>query len=130
MQIAIDDITVRKRVRGNLEGVEELMESMRHYGLLNPVTVNSKYVLIAGRRRLEAAKRLGWRSITANVIDDTDKISELELEIEENTQRRDFTEAELLSAYTRLEKMRNPNIFIRIWRAIVAFFRGIFAPKP
>lgn len=129
MQIAIEDIKIRKRVRVNLDNVDELMESIRHYGLLNPVTVNAKYELIAGRRRLEAAKRLGWRSISATVLDDTDRISELELEIEENTQRNDFTEAELLSAYTRLEKMRNPNIFVRIWRAIVAFFKSLFAPR-
>lgn len=129
MQIAIEDIKIRRRVRVNLDNVEELMESIRHYGLLNPITVNAKYELIAGRRRLEAAKRLGWRSISATVLDDTDRISELELEIEENTQRNDFTEAELLAAYTRLEKMRNPNVFVRIWRAIVAFFKSLFSPK-
>lgn len=129
MQIAIEDIRIRKRVRNELEHIEELMESMRHYGLLNPITVNSKYTLIAGRRRLEAAKRLGWRSINALVLDDTDKISELELEIEENTQRSDFSEAELMAAYTRLEKLRNPNFLVRIWRAIVAFFRSIFRAK-
>lgn len=129
MQIAIEDIRIRKRVRNNLENIEELMESMRHYGLLNPVTVTSKYVLIAGRRRLEAAKRLGWRSINATVLDDTDRISELELEIEENTQRSDFTDTELMAAYTRLEKLRNPNFFVRLWRGIVAFFRSLFSPK-
>ncbi len=129
MQIAIEDIRIRKRVRNNLENIEELMESMRHYGLLNPVTVTSNYVLIAGRRRLEAAKRLGWRSINATVLDDTDRISELELEIEENTQRSDFTDAELMAAYTRLEKLRNPNFLVRIWRAIAAFFRSLFSPK-
>ncbi len=129
MQIAIEDIKIRKRVRVNLDNIDELMESIRHYGLLNPITVNAKYELIAGRRRLEAAKRLGWRSISATVLDDTDRISELELEIEENTQRNDFSEAELLAAYTRLEKLRNPNIFIRIWRAIVSFFKSLFAPR-
>ncbi len=129
MQIAIEDIKIRKRVRVNLDNIDELMESIRHYGLLNPITVNAKYELIAGRRRLEAAKRLGWRSISATVLDDTDRISELELEIEENTQRNDFSEAELLAAYTRLEKLRNPNIFIRIWRAIVSFFKSLFSPR-
>jgi hypothetical protein len=32
-----------------------------------------------------------------------------------------------MKAYTRLERLRNPNIFVRIWRAIVAFFRAIFS---
>ena len=130
MQIAIDDIKVKRRVRQKPDDIEALMDSMRRYGLLNPITVNSKYVLIAGQRRYEAAKRLGWHSIQAVVLDSTDKISELEIEIEENTQRTNFTDQELMAAYARLEKLRNPNIFIRIWRAIVGFFKRLFAPRP
>jgi len=126
MQIALEDIKVKRRVRQKPEEIDALMDSMRRYGLLNPITVNSRYVLIAGQRRLEAAKRLGWHTIGAIVLDNTDKISELEIEIEENTQRSNFTEKELLAAYSRLEKLRNPNIFVRIWRAIVAFFKGLF----
>jgi len=129
MQIALEDIKVKRRVRQKPGDIESLMDSMRRYGLLNPITVNSRYALIAGERRLEAAKRLGWHTINAVVLDSTDRISELEIEIEENTQRSNFTESELMSAYARLEKLRNPNIFVRIWRAIVGFFKSLFAPK-
>jgi len=128
MQIALEDIKVKRRVRQKPEEIESLMDSMRRYGLLNPITVNSKYVLIAGQRRLEAAKKLGWHTINAVVLESTDRISELEIEIEENTQRSNFTDAELMAAYARLEKLRNPNIFVRIWRAIVGFFKGLFRP--
>lgn len=129
MQIAIDDIKVKRRARQQEGDIEPLMDSMRRYGLLNPVIVNSRNVLIAGARRLEAAKRLGWHTISATVLDSTDKVTELEIEIEENTQRANLTEQELLSAYTRLERIKNPNIFVRIWRAIVNFFKRLFAPK-
>ena len=129
MQIAIDDIKVKRRARQQEEDIEPLMDSMRRYGLLNPVIVNSRNVLIAGARRLEAAKRLGWHTISATVLDSTDKVTELEIEIEENTQRANLTEQELLSAYTRLERIKNPNIFVRIWRAIVNFFKRLFALK-
>jgi len=129
MQIAIDDIKVKRRARQQEEDIEPLMDSMRRYGLLNPVIVNSRNVLIAGARRLEAAKRLGWHTISATVLDSTDKVTELEIEIEENTQRANLTEQELLSAYTRLERFKNPNIFVRIWRAIVNFFKRLFALK-
>lgn len=129
MQIAIDDIKVKRRARQQEGDIEPLMDSMRRYGLLNPVIVNSRNVLIAGARRLEAAKRLGWHTISATVLDSTDKVTELEIEIEENTQRANLTEQELLSAYTRLERIKNPNIFVRIWRAIVNFFKRIFALK-
>jgi len=128
MQIALEDIKVKRRVRQKPEEIESLMDSMRRYGLLNPITVNSRYVLIAGQRRLEAAKKLGWHTINAIVLESTDRISELEIEIEENTQRSDFTDTELMAAYARLEKLRNPNIFVRIWRAITGFFKGLFSP--
>lgn len=127
MLISIDSIKIKKRVRKEPDDIESLMDSMRRYGLLNPITINSHNVLIAGERRLEAAKRLGWQSIHAVVLTDTDPISELEMEIEENTQRSNFNEQDLLEGYKRLERMRNPNIFLRIWRAIVAFFKGLFS---
>lgn len=129
MQIPLDDIRVKRRIREEPEDIEDLMNSMKRYGLMNPITINSENVLIAGRRRLEAARRLGWHMISANVIEATDRVSELEMEIEENTQRSNFTDQELMEAYTRLERLRNPNIFVRIWRAIVAFFRAIFSPE-
>jgi len=129
MQIPLDDIRVKRRIREEPEDIEDLMNSMKRYGLMNPITINSENVLIAGRRRLEAARRLGWHMISANVIEATDRVSELEMEIEENTQRSNFTDQELMKAYTRLERLRNPNIFVRIWRAIVAFFRAILSPK-
>ncbi len=129
MQIPLDDIRVKRRIREEPEDIEDLMNSMKRYGLMNPITINSENVLIAGRRRLEAARRLGWHMISANVIEATDRVSELEMEIEENTQRSNFTDKELMEAYTRLERLRNPNIFVRIWRAIVAFFRAIFSSK-
>ncbi len=129
MQIPLDDIRVKRRIREEPEDIEDLMNSMKRYGLMNPITINSDNVLIAGRRRLEAARRLGWHMISANVIESTDRVSELEMEIEENTQRSNFTDLELMEAYTRLERLRNPNIFIRIWRAIVAFFKALFSQK-
>jgi ParB family chromosome partitioning protein len=129
MQVALEDIKIKRRVRQKPDDIEALMDSMRRYGLLNPITVNSKYVLLAGERRYEAAKRLGWHTINTVVLDGTDRISDLEIEIEENTQRSNFTDQELMAAYARLEKMRNPNIFVRIWRAIVDFFRSLFSPR-
>lgn len=127
MLISLADIKVKRRVRHKAEDLDSLMESMRRYGLLNPVTLNSRLVLIAGERRLEAAKLLGWHSIDAVILDETDPISELEIEIEENTTRSPFTDQELMEAYTRLERLRNPGFFARFWRAIMRFFSFIFS---
>ena len=127
MLIKIEDIKVKNRVRKDLGDIESLKESLRRYGLLNPITVNAKYELIAGERRLEAAKALGWERINANVLDSSvTKIKQLEMELEENNQRKEFTDEELLSGYHRLEKLLHPNIFVKIFEAIVNFFKMLF----
>ena len=134
MQVKIQDIKIKKRVRKDLGELEALKESMRTYGLLNPVTLNANYELIAGQRRLEAAKALGWETIAATILTkETDAIRDLEMELEENNQRKEFTQEELLEGYYRLEKLRNPGFFTRIWNKIkkiaariAGFFRHLF----
>ena len=102
------------------------MDSLRRYGLLNPITLNSKYELIAGERRLEAAKAIGWTSINANIIDNITKLGQLEMELEENNQRKEFTDEELLEGYKRLARLRNPSPLRRLWDAIKEFFVWLF----
>ncbi|MCI1209880.1 MAG: ParB N-terminal domain-containing protein [Treponema sp.] len=125
MLVNISEITVKRRVRKDLGDLEALKDSLRRYGLLNPITLNSKYELIAGERRLEAAKAIGWTSINASIIDNASPAVQLEMEIEENNQRKIFTDAELLEGYRRLDRLNHPNIFVRIWNAIKTFFLRI-----
>lgn len=123
MLVNINDIKIKKRVRRDLGDLEALKNSLRTYGLLNPITLNSKYELIAGERRLQAAKQLGWTNINAVVQSNLSDVEELEMELEENNQRKEFTKEELLDGYRRLEKLRNPSI----WRKISFFFKKLFA---
>lgn len=125
MLVNIKDIKVKRRVRKDLGDLEDLKNSLRRYGLLNPITLNGKYELVAGERRLEAAKAIGWTNINANILDNLSELSQLEMEIEENNQRKEFTDDELLEGYKRLERLRNPSIFRRIWNAIKSFFAWI-----
>lgn len=125
MLVSIKDIKVKHRVRKDLGDLESLKDSLRRYGLLNPITLNNKYELVAGERRLEAAKAIGWTNISANIIDNLSELSQLEMEIEENNQRKEFTDDELLEGYKRLERLRNPSLFRRIWNAIKSFFAWI-----
>ena len=122
MIINISEIKIKKRVRKDLGDLENLKDSLRRYGLLSPITINSKNELVAGQRRLESAKQLGWTTINANVIDIEDKIGQLEMELEENTQRLPFTDEELLAGYNALEKLKNPSFFTRILNSIKNFF--------
>ena len=126
MLVSIKDIKVKRRVRKDLGNLENLKDSLRRYGLLNPITLNSKYQLIAGERRLEAAKAIGWTSINANIIDNLTPLSQLEMELEENNQRKEFTDEELLEGYKRLAALRNPSPLRRLWDALVAFFVWLF----
>ena len=115
MIVKIEDIKVKRRIRKDLGDLEPLKYNLKIYGLMNPITLNSKYELVAGERRLQAAKELGWERINAVVLDSSvDKIHQLEMELEENNQRKEFTDEELLVGYKRLERLRNPSIFIRI----------------
>ena len=125
MLVNIDDIQIKKRVRKDLGDLSALMDSLRLYGLLNPITITRDYELVAGERRLQAAKQLGWTNINATMIDNMDEIEKLEMELEENNQRKEFTKEELLEGYERLEKLRNPSIWKRICAAIKAFFKKI-----
>jgi len=122
MLIPIKDIKIKKRVRKDLGDLSALKESLKLYGLMNPITLNKKYELIAGERRLQAAKQLGWTTINANIIDNLSEIEQLEIELEENNQRREFTDAELMEGYKRLERLKNPNFFYRIF----LFFKRLF----
>ncbi len=126
MLVNIADIKVKRRIRKDLGDLESLKDSLRRYGLLNPITLNGKYELVAGERRLEAAKQIGWTSINANIIENLSAVSQVELEIEENNQRKEFTDEELLEGYKRLERLRNPRFFRRIWNAIAGFFIWIW----
>ena len=126
MQVRIDTITFTKRVRHDLGDLSSLKESLRQHGLLNPIVITSDNVLVAGHRRLEAAKQLGWNTISVRIVDQTDESEQLEMEIEENTQRKNLSTDELAEAYLRLDKLKNPGFFRRMWSALVGFFKRLF----
>jgi ParB family chromosome partitioning protein len=126
VQIPIDDIIVKRRVRKDLGDIAGLAESLRRFGLMNPVLVSKRNVLIAGRRRLEAARSLGWKTINAVTVEARDPLAKLELELEENVQRRELSTDEIAEANSRIRKLRDPGFFRRIWNAIVRFFARLF----
>jgi len=125
MQVLIEDIIVKKRIRKDMGDIDALAESLKRYGQISPIVISNKNMLIAGGRRLEAAKRLGWRTINAVISESSDELSRLELEIEENIQRRDFSMEEAEDASQKLYRLQNPGILRRIWNAIVRFFKWL-----
>ncbi len=127
MQIQVDEIRIRKRIRKDPGDLRPLMESMRKHGILNPIVITTQNVLVAGYRRLEAAKRLGWQSVPVQVIDANDALTLLEIEIEENAARKDFSSDEMADAFTRMDKLKNPGVIRRLWYWFGKIFRRILS---
>jgi ParB family chromosome partitioning protein len=129
MEMRINDIVVKKRIRQNIGDISRLMESIRKHGLLNPVVVTRKGELIAGERRLESVKRLGWQSVPIHVVDNPSNIERLEIELDENIYRRSLSPDELADGFARIDKLKNPGFFRRIWLFIVSLCKKLFGKK-
>ena len=123
-------IRVSNRVRKDLGDIQSLAESMRAHGLLNPIVLTGNYELVAGHRRLEAARRLGWRVIQCRIVESGDPTPLLQIEMEENTARKRVEPDELADALTRLDRLRNPpwyrrlgRWFRRLWKRLTGWMR-------
>ncbi len=122
MKVPITDIVIRERVRQDIGNLPPLMDSMQKHGQLNPITITRDNELIAGHRRLLSAKELGWTYIDSLIIDRDSQIEKLQLELEENVHRKDFSPEELLAGYRKLEKMLKP----RLTKRVANFFGTLF----
>lgn len=86
------------------ENLDELAQSIRTYGLLQPVLVRpmgNRYQLVAGERRLRACRSLGWDTIPA-VIRDVNDSAMVAIALIENLQREDLDFFEEAMGYQRL----------------------------
>lgn len=113
MQIPISQIKVSEgRREADQEAVQELMDSISRVGLLNPITVDQEYTLIAGLHRLEAAKLLGWSEIECTVSSLEGLLAEL-AEVDENVVRKGLSAVEysdLLLRRKEIYEMLHPEI--------------------
>ena len=79
----------------------ELANSLREHGLVQPIVVRAhgdRYQLIAGQRRLFAARRLGWGKVPVRVLEVDDRQMS-EIAIVENLQRRDLDPLEKAASF-------------------------------
>ena len=101
MLIDIDKIVVGDRIRKDFGDIEELADNIKKNGLLNPLTVNGDYKLLAGERRLKACKLLGWSQVDVRMVESEDEAQDIEIELSENNVRRNFTGSELAEGLRR-----------------------------
>ena len=87
------------------DAMKDLVESIKVYGILQPIIIrkidDANYQIIAGERRLSAARKLGLEKIPAIVREYTDAQMN-EVSLIENVQRQDLSVLEEAGAYERL----------------------------
>ena len=92
--LPIDQITVGTRLRKDYGDIAGLAESIADHGLLHPLVVDDDGTLIAGERRLKALRSLGFAEVPVRRWGQLDARQRQVIELEENLQRKDLTDAE------------------------------------
>lgn len=107
------------------EALDELAESVREHGVLQPIIVaprGDNYVIVAGERRYRASKKAGIEKVPVIIRTLTDQ-NQLEISLIENIQRRDLNTIETATAYAKLRdqfNMTNEQISKRVNKSVSA----------
>src|SRR3972149_7197149 len=105
----LDEVKMRKThpaqrsLRSDLGDLDELMASISKVGLLQPIVVRpveEGYEVVAGNRRFEACRRLGWIKIPCHIVELDDKEA-FEVSLVENVQRNMLNPVEEAEAFRR-----------------------------
>ena len=108
--IRVSELNTRKDLDAGTEDadIQDLADSIRENGLLNPVTVrrnaDGAFDVIAGQRRLLACRELGWRTISAIVRDDMDDEGARVASLVENIHRAEMNPIDKAQAYEAILK--------------------------
>ena len=114
-RVPISDLTrnpFQPRETFNEAKLEELSNSIKKNGIIQPIAVRSKkseagkYEIVAGERRWLAAQKAGLHDIPVNVLELSD-VESLEVAIVENIQRDDLNPIEEAKGYQRLSEEFN-----------------------
>ena len=104
---SVESIMLEPRQRTTLTGIDELADSIRRNGLINPIVVTLDGVLVAGERRLAAVRSLGWTDISVQYAEDLDPLALQLIELEENTKRTDLDWKDQCNAVARYHELRS-----------------------
>jgi len=98
----INRIQIGFRYRKDLGDLRSLAESIEEVGLLHPVVVTPEGRLIAGQRRLEACRLLGWSDVPVTVVD---LFQAARGEAHENFVRKDLLPSEIVTLKRAIEPL-------------------------
>jgi ParB family chromosome partitioning protein len=125
IEVPVDAINVGERRRQDMGDIEGLANGIKRVGLLEPIIVDrckgvKGYRLVAGERRLLAVQSLEWETIPAVLRAELTEEQVREIEIEENENRKSFTEQErrrtFASSKRLLEKAKKAEEVLRTTR--------------
>jgi ParB/RepB/Spo0J family partition protein len=113
--VRVKDIDVSGTIRTDLGDLDGLAASLKEHGLIEPIVVRpegEKFVLVAGQRRLAAAKKAGFEEIRAEVREmSTDEARAVQLA--ENVHRKDLNpieRAKAVQAYLEVRRAADPTM--------------------
>ena len=106
INLSINEVVVQDRVRKDLGDIDELCNSIKEVGLIQPIVLTREHYLVAGERRLRSLQRLGINTLihakTFIYNDEQDKLRIQAMEIGENVRRKQLSWQEEVLAKKRL----------------------------
>lgn len=105
-EVAIEKVVVGERFRKHFGELAELVESIKTFGILQPISIDSNNNLLAGERRLRAAKESGLTTIPCVIRPAGEELDLREVELEENIQRLDLGWKEKINLTKRIFELK------------------------
>ena len=104
-QMPIEAIVVNHNGYGEMTDLEGLTVSIKDRGVLEPLIITPERRLLAGRRRLEAARRAGLSMVPVRVFEIADERTAIEIGLVENVERADLDPLTRAKAYRGLMEL-------------------------
>ena len=103
--VPLEAIKIGERIRKDIGDIGSLYQDIKENGLISPPVVTQDLELIAGFRRLAAMRMLKMEEVPVIVMEVKDYEHMLNLEINENESRKDFTKMERIAYARQLEQI-------------------------
>lgn len=107
--VKLEEIIVSERFRDDLGDLDEMVESIKNKGIIQPLSVSvddsGSMRLLAGGRRYASAQLAGLLTVPVIVRDFVDELDSREIELFENIHRKDFTWAERAKLTEEIDRL-------------------------